>query len=185
MLHDIYIYIYTCICNWYLVLHACCIVLFLRFIVPTWYCELEGTQSFGRHQFGSSKMHPFAAGQSHFNAIKRLQNEDGQKGSAQLGQNAVNITIMLYNALYFVLYFLILTLLKSFVEWLNGFVDCREQQSRDLDDYNVMTFVAFCLYSPLWLAGPTMTFNAFASHIRDRQMQACFKCCLRSIEVVS
>ena len=93
------------------------------------------------------------------------------KRSPQLGQNAVNITIMLYNALYFVLYFLILTLLKSFVEWLNGFVDCREQQSRDLDDYNVMTFVAFCLYSPLWLAGPTMTFNAFASHIRDRLLK--------------
>lgn len=79
---------------------------------------------------------------------------------------------MLY-ILYYI--FLILTLLKSFVdcfvvEWLHGFVDCREQQSRDLDDYNVMTFVAFCLYSPLWLAGPTMTFNAFASHIRDRQM---------------
>lgn len=96
------------------------------------------------------------------------------KRSPQLGQNALNITIItLYNVLYFVLYFLILTLLKSFVdcfvvEWLNGFVDCREQQSRDLDDYNVMTFVAFCLYSPLWLAGPTMTFNAFASHIRDR-----------------
>ena len=47
-----------------------------------------------------------------------------------------------------------------------------------------MTFVAFCLYSPLWLAGPTMTFNAFASHIRDRQMQACFKCCLKDWSAV-
>ena len=98
------------------------------------------------------------------------------KRSPQLGQNALNITIItLYNALSFVLYFSDFDIVEiicwlNFVEWLNGFVDCREQQSRDLDDYNVMTFVAFCLYSPLWLAGPTMTFNAFASHIRDRQM---------------
>ena len=97
---------------------------------------------------------------------------------------------MLY-ILYYI--FLILTLLKSFVdsfvvEWLNGFVDCREQQSRDLDDYNVMTFVAFCLYSPLWLAGHyddlqrlcfTHSWQAVLT-LRER----CFKCCLKDWSAV-
>ena len=44
----------------------------------------------------------------------------------------------------------------------------REQQSRDLEEYNITNCLAYCFYSPLWLAGPTTTFNAFTSHIRDR-----------------
>ena len=44
----------------------------------------------------------------------------------------------------------------------------KEQQSRDLEEYNITNCLAYCFYSPLWLAGPTTTFNAFTSHIRDR-----------------
>ncbi|CAL1169443.1 unnamed protein product [Cladocopium goreaui] len=48
----------------------------------------------------------------------------------------------------------------------------REQQSRDLEEYNITNCLAYCFYSPLWLAGPTTTFNAFTSHIRDRSQEA-------------
>lgn len=41
-----------------------------------------------------------------------------------------------------------------------------------MEDYNFSQCLAYCLYSPLWLAGPTTTFNAFTSHLRDRPQEA-------------
>lgn len=48
----------------------------------------------------------------------------------------------------------------------------REQQPREVEEYDIWTCLAYCLYSPLWLAGPTTTFNAFTSHLRDRSQEA-------------
>eukprot|EP00435_Cladocopium_sp_Y103_P050831 s3831_g15.t1 len=54
----------------------------------------------------------------------------------------------------------------------SGLYKTREQQPRDLEEYNITNCLAYCFYSPLWLAGPTTTFNAFTSHIRDRSQEA-------------
>ena len=36
-------------------------------------------------------------------------------------------------------------------------------------EHSLTEFVAYCLYPPLYLAGPTATFNAFASQLRAPQ----------------
>ena len=42
------------------------------------------------------------------------------------------------------------------------------EKSRPLHEYSIFNLMTYFLYSPLWLAGPTTTFNSFMSHLHDR-----------------
>jgi len=44
----------------------------------------------------------------------------------------------------------------------------RERQHRPLCEYSLSGCIAHALYAPLWLAGPTISFNAFSSYLHDR-----------------
>eukprot|EP00928_Gymnodinium_smaydae_P052132 TRINITY_DN3589_c0_g1_i1.p1 TRINITY_DN3589_c0_g1~~TRINITY_DN3589_c0_g1_i1.p1 ORF type:complete len:550 (-),score=72.11 TRINITY_DN3589_c0_g1_i1:225-1817(-) len=44
----------------------------------------------------------------------------------------------------------------------------RERRHRPILEYDLANCVAHAFYAPLWLAGPTISFNAFISHLRDR-----------------
>ncbi|CAE8647970.1 unnamed protein product [Polarella glacialis] len=48
----------------------------------------------------------------------------------------------------------------------------RERRPRPVADYSLANCIAHAFYAPLWLAGPTMSFNVFASHLRDREQEA-------------
>ncbi|CAE7873979.1 gup1 [Symbiodinium microadriaticum] len=48
----------------------------------------------------------------------------------------------------------------------------KREKSRPLHEYSIFNLMTYFLYSPLWLAGPTTTFNSFMSHLHDRPQQA-------------
>ena len=45
----------------------------------------------------------------------------------------------------------------------------RQNTPRPLKDYSFVHFLAYCLYIPCYIAGPTTTFNAFVSHVQGAQ----------------
>ncbi|CAE7359341.1 gup1 [Symbiodinium sp. CCMP2456] len=48
----------------------------------------------------------------------------------------------------------------------------KREKSRPLHEYSIFNLMTYFLYSPLWLAGPTTTFNSFMSHLHDRPQRA-------------
>jgi D-alanyl-lipoteichoic acid acyltransferase DltB (MBOAT superfamily) len=46
--------------------------------------------------------------------------------------------------------------------------DYRKRVSTSLpeDEYSLLNFIAYCLYPPLYIAGPIMTFNDFIWQVR-------------------
>eukprot|EP00933_Yihiella_yeosuensis_P032498 TRINITY_DN26098_c0_g1_i1.p1 TRINITY_DN26098_c0_g1~~TRINITY_DN26098_c0_g1_i1.p1 ORF type:complete len:556 (-),score=64.58 TRINITY_DN26098_c0_g1_i1:22-1689(-) len=48
----------------------------------------------------------------------------------------------------------------------------RERRHRPLEEYNLTNCLAHAFYGPCWLAGPTIGFNCFISHIHDRSQEA-------------